>query len=240
MSTSQDETCLAADRITNLTSTPWPGSWPGAPPRCLPGGAALSGQGAIRYARCGLELPPRAHGVPQSIRQRLPPGPVADTSASRQQMSLLEVRGRSRRRTRMPLRLRFRAEACYGHGLSTLSSWALSRRQNSARGWMFRSNGRQRTTFPLRSIAVWCGPDRRQGTCRSGPVCSQYRRAPRCRCSAGICERSRQFRPAGIDCAWTPGYPSGRPGRNCRRIKPSCRFVRRTRLRFHRLTAPPT
>ena len=157
MSTSQDETCLAADRITNLTSTPWPGSWPGAPPRCLPGGAALSGQGAIRYARCGLELPPRAHGVPQSIWQRLSPGPVADTSASRQQMSLLEVRGRSRRRTRMPLRLRFRAEACYGHGLSTLSSWVLSRRQNSARGWMFRSNGRQRTTFPLRSIAVWNG-----------------------------------------------------------------------------------
>ena len=205
---------------------------------------------------------------------------LLDPSASRQQVSLLEVRGRSRRRTRMPLRLRFRAEACYGHGLSTLSSWALSRRlQNSARGWMFRSNGLQENHISPQVDCRMCGPDRRH----LGPVCSQCR-AHRGAAAAhafalGIAEfvhvalvhlalgnlpfRSRHAdlspctQRAGLEAmpvvakhagrlsgvvnsaqpAWialgTPGYPPGRPGRNCQRIKPSCRFVRRTRLRFH-------
>ena len=123
-------------------------------------------QGAIRYARCGLR-PSRNSTL--SSRQgraecRRAYGNISllDPSASRQQVSLLEVRGRSRRRTRMPLRLRFRAEACYGHGLSTLSSWALSRRlQNSARGWMFRSNGLQENHISPQVDCRMCGPDRR-------------------------------------------------------------------------------
>ena len=93
--------------------------------------------------------------------------------------------------------------------------------------------------------------ERRPDACgeREGPHVASAR--PKCNGRHGAGSRCRNThagklsgvvnsaRPAWI-APGTPGYTPSRPGRTCQRIKPSCRFVRRTRLRFHRLTAPPT
>ncbi len=160
--------------------------------------------------------------------------------------------------------------------------------QNSARRWMFRSNGRSREPhFPSGRL-----PHAPDGSPASGNRrTSAMQGAPRCRRCACICTRHRGVRPGcpGASGTWKPsfpiaprrpqplhstgrtsrpmpvvakhagrlsgvvnsaqpaqialrtrGYQLGRPGRRFQRIQPSCRFVRRTQLRFHRLTAPPT